>query len=345
MKYELAVNQRLNRQFIPRYITDFNIETSGFCNLSCKFCAYSKKNVPKKIMGQELFEKIVNQAVELGFTVFELTPCTGDVFMDKDILSKLEFLDKKEGVERYSFFTNLTVPSRDKLLSLKKLKKMSGITISIYGHDKSTFCKITNSSEKLYNKLLENLNFLIEHYKEWPFNISAGFRSEFDAENKNNGSYLLKVIEKMRSIGIPINSSHGIFNNWGGYITQDDVNGLDMKILDNDFLPKRGACSRLIDSFLVTSSGIVNGCNCRDVDNQLEIGDINKNSLMEIISPNNPKYKKIIEDQQNGVFKEVCKNCDFYRSIYHQPKSFRSNNTVCMSVDDFFDAPFPKDRL
>ncbi len=111
---ELNINQRLGRELIPPRHDIFHIETTGACNLKCRFCAYFKKQAPKVTMSNEFFADCIEQAVELGFHRFNLTPCTGDVYMDKQLYSKLEFLDDHPGVDVYRFYTNFTIPTEEK---------------------------------------------------------------------------------------------------------------------------------------------------------------------------------------------------------------------------------------
>ena len=45
---EININQRLGREMIPPRHDMFHIETTGACNLMCRFCAYFKKQAPKE---------------------------------------------------------------------------------------------------------------------------------------------------------------------------------------------------------------------------------------------------------------------------------------------------------
>src|SRR6185369_1521970 len=92
IRLEIGVNHALGRQFIQRDQTLFSIETSSACNLKCRFCAYTKKSTPTVGMPYEQFVSVVGQALALGYRRFELTPCTGDVFMDRSLMQKLDYL-------------------------------------------------------------------------------------------------------------------------------------------------------------------------------------------------------------------------------------------------------------
>jgi sulfatase maturation enzyme AslB (radical SAM superfamily) len=334
VRAEIAVNRRRGREFIPVDLGAFNIETTSACNLKCRFCAYEKKESPKVSMSNDTFADVVRQALALGFDSFHLTPCTGDVFMDRHVFEKLEYLDAHPQVREYHFFSNLTIPTREHLMRLMGLAKFSRMTVSVYGHDEASFVAIAKSSPKIYRRLIANLETLLEHLDRWPFRVSIGHRSSFDAMAAD-ASDLMQLLARFRRAGIGVNASHGMYNNWGGYITQADVAGLNMHVTPADDTVKAGACVKLFDSVQVMATGVVNACACRDVDATLAIGNIAVKPLAEIISARNAEYRKIIDEQQAGKFRPVCASCDFYRSIYHQPKSYRRGNVPTQTIDEY----------
>jgi uncharacterized Fe-S cluster-containing radical SAM superfamily protein len=331
---EIFVNRMLGREFIPAELGAFNIETSSACNLKCKFCAYEKKESPRVNMSNDMFHDCVRQALALGFTRFNLTPCTGDVFMDKHALEKLAYLDSHPQVTGYTFYSNLTIPAHDQLMRLMGLGKLEHLTISVYGHDEESFIAITKSTPKIYRRLLANLNTVLANADRWPFPVSIGFRSTFDVPAEDS-SELMRLLAKFKKAGIGVHPSHGIYNNWGGYITQEDVAGLNMHIQSSEPIVKSGACVKLFDAVQIMATGVVNACSCRDVDATLRIGEIQKTPLGEIISAKNVEYMRIIDEQQAGKFRPVCANCDYYRSIYHQPTNYRRDNVPTQTLEEY----------
>lgn len=334
VRAEIAVNRLLGREFIPVDLGAFNVETTSACNLKCRFCAYEKKQTAKVSMSNDTFADVVAQAIGLGFHRFHLTPCTGDVFMDRHVFEKFAFLDAHPEVAGYHFFTNLTIPTHDQLMRLMSLGKLERIVISVYGHDEASFVAITKSTPRIYRRLLANLETVLEHLDRWPFRLSIGHRSTFGAPAADS-SELMAILGRFGKAGVAVNASHGVYNNWGGYITQEDVAGLDMYVTPADSTVKSGACVKLFDSVQVMATGVVNACACRDVDATLAIGDVGARPLAEIISARNAQYRKIIDEQQAGKFRPVCASCDFYRSIYHQPKSYRRGNVPTQTLDEF----------
>lgn len=330
---EIFLNRLLGREFIHVDSDTISIEISSACNLKCRICAYEKKITPTVSMEDRMFFDCVEQSVALGFDKFDLTPCTGDVFMDKHIFDKLDFLERHPKVHGYSFFTNMSIPTHEQLDSLMKQKKLTAMTISIYGHDEESFIGITKSTPKVYQRLIANLETILAQ-KSWPFLLDFGFRSTFDAPNKGSGE-LMELLGKFQKLGISVNSSHGLFNNWGGIISQDDVSGLNMKIMPANKKYKSGACAKLFDTPQITATGIVNACSCRDANATLRIGDVNVTPLENIISVENTEYMRIIDEQQAGIFRPVCLSCDYYRSVYHKPKNYRQENIPTQTISEF----------
>ena len=331
----------LGREFISNPGTLINIEVTSICNLKCRFCAYQKKESAKVTMSNDFFEDCIEQAVKLGFTKFGLTPITGDVFMDPALFDKLAFLENHPAVESYYFFTNFTIPDQNKIERLLKLKKLEALIISIYGHDLDSFIKVTQSSQKIYQRLVKNLTFLLSRINNLNFYLEIGWRS-YNKIPWNTKSDLKCLLDKFKSNGIKVRRSL-TYSNWGGSVTQADVEDLGITINSANTAYKNGACSMLLNNVMIKADGTVNGCPCRDVEAKLKIGDLKQESLSQILSYRNDRYIDLINDQQAGNFLSVCDNCDFYKSIY-KPK-FRRQSTKIYSLSEFYKEILRKDRI
>jgi hypothetical protein len=331
---EVAVNRRLRREFIPAVTRTFFIETSSVCNLKCRFCAYDKKQSPRVTMDDALFARTVDQAVALGYTDFELTPCTGDVFMDRGLLAKCAVMDRHAGVRSYGFFTNLTVPTPRTLEALLGLRKLDRMAISLYGHDEASFTAIARAGPRLYRRLLANLEWLLARRSDWPFRLTLALRSTADAP-RGPSTDLLALAQRFAAAGVPLERSDGVYSNWGGQVSAADVQGLAMHIQPGAPVRKTGPCVKLFDSIQVTASGVVNGCSCRDAETTLAIGDVRRQPLHEIVSPANAAYMTLIAEQEAGQFRPVCRDCDYYRSIYHQPSNYRREKIAVQTRAEF----------
>ena len=315
---KLKANKIRRREYIPNPREHLYIETSSLCNLECVFCAYSKKDLAKIVMPNELFFNIIDQATEMGFDDFGLTPITGEIFMDKRFFEKLEYLETHPKVSSYHFFTNFTVLDAAAILKLTALKKLSIFSISVYGHDQSSFVHITQRNDIAYRRLVDNLQTLHQILAQADLQIEIGWRTykSFDHITEGDDYGLSRSVIRLRdSYDIPLHITKN-YDNWGGIITDKDVNGLDLDVVDGQSMPKIGACSLIFYKLQVMADGQVNACACRDVNATLAIGDLSSQRLADILSDRNQTYMDLIDSQQRGEFKPICHSCSFYRSIY-----------------------------
>ena len=330
----ININRARGREFIPKATQSLAIETSSLCNLECRFCAYVKKSSPKVVMSDGFFKDCIAQALDMGYRHFDLTPCTGDVFMDRGIFNKLEHMENAAGVAGYSFFTNFTIPKAKDIKRLFDLTKLTDLAISIYGYDAKTFVEITQSTDKVYRRLVYNVEtFLGENGRRkfsCQFSVHPGV-----ASLRGRSSEITRVIERLRSAGIAVKISKGVYNNWGGYVTNEDVRGLPIDIVGPNLIYKNGACVRLFTTVQIMATGIVNGCSCRDVDATLRLGDLKETPLRDLISSRNANYMALIAQQQSGNFQPICQSCDMYASIYHKSSGYRKGGVELESLDAF----------
>jgi len=330
----INVNHARGVEFIPPRGGTLNIETSSLCNLDCVFCAYGKKHSPKLTMKNEFFADCIAQAVAMGYREYDLTPCTGDVFMDRHLFEKLDHLDTAPGVTGYGFYTNFTIPRPKDIERLVALKRLSGIGISIYGHDLETFLAISKSTENVYRRLLRNLDQLLDILRRQRFQVHIAVHPG-RASLRGRSSELIDRLERFKAAGVSVKLTKGLYNNWGGFVTQDDLRGLPLKVGGVDDIYKKGACVRLFTTIQVMATGIVNGCACRDADATLRLGDLNETPLAQIISTKNTAYMTLIEEQQRGEFRPVCKSCDFYASIYHKSSTYRKQGLALQTLNEW----------
>src|SRR5262245_3014469 len=330
---EINTNRLIGREIVPTEGDVIGIEPTSTCNLKCCFCAYEKKQSPKIAMKNDRFTDYVEQAVAMGYRRFHLTPNTGDIFMDRHIFDKLQFMEDHPGVQEYIFFTNFTVPDADEINRLIRLKKLKYLTVSIYGHDRETFVTIAKATNKVYERLLRNLETLLPIIDQRSGTLEIAIRSTRDMP-RTPSTDLLRMLDRFKRAGITIRRAR-LYHNWGGYVSESDQRGLKIDFADSSKIYKKGACALLFTGVQIMATGVVHACACVDVDATLKIGDLNEKPLREIISTENPIYMGLIEEQQRGMFKPVCQNCGFYKSIYHSRSVHRQSGVRGHSIEDF----------
>lgn len=333
-KISIKVNRLIGNEYIPNPYECLHITTVNICNLNCRICAYSKTSRNKTIMSNDVFFKILNQATNFGFDIFNLTPMNGEVFVDKHFIEKLEILENHPKVKSYSFFTNFTLANDDIIEWLINAKKLDELYISIYGHDLDSFLKISRANEKIYNNLVSNLKYLLKRCKDIKFNLSFNFRTYLSIKTlKDCNSKLCQIVKTIKKSRIKILHN---YDSWIGYISQNDVNGLDIKIGNASEVYRNGACTILFYNNRVFVDGIVNACACRDIYAILRIGDLKTQTFEEIYSKKNKVYMNLIDNQQMGKFNPICKNCGFYRSIYKNYEIYENHKKKCINLRNFY---------
>ncbi len=330
---EINANRLIGRELVPIETDIIAIEPTGACNLECCFCAYAKKEIPKISMKNDRFADYVGQAVAMGYRRFLLTPSTGDIFMDRHIFNKLQFLEEHPGVREYRFNTNFTILDADDVARLLQLKKLKFMCISVYGHDRESFIKIAKSTGKIYQRLLTNLETLLPLLDRRAGVFEVAIRSTRDMP-RTPTTDLLKLLARYKAAGIPVKRSQ-LYHSWGGKITPDDLQGLAIDVMDASKIYKKGACTLLFTSVQIMATGLVHACACVDFDAELLIGNLNEQPLSEILSTRNSLYMDLIEEQQRGLYRSVCQECSFYKSIYHIRSHYRKDSIPTRSIGEF----------
>lgn len=321
-------NRRAGISYIP-YRDKIYIEPTNICNLACRFCAYRKASYKKQSMPLELFRDIVRRASKFGFGKFGLTPVTGEVLADKGFARKLEALESEPGVESYTFFTNFTLADQGLIDILFGLKKLKSMTISLYGHDRDSFNKITGGSPELHDRLAANIAYLQKKMQGQSLNLSFGLRSYNSFDPRGS---ILENLAGFSGVQVHVTKK---YNNWGGLITSEDLKGLDMSVRsEND--RKLGACSLIFYKNCIGADGSINACACRDVGRTMIIGDLKTQDFGEVYSMKNRDYSRLIAGQQKGEFKTACTGCDFYRSIYLNYGIYKTHEKRPLSIEAFF---------
>lgn len=320
----------LSREFVHDDAPTMGIEVSGLCNLKCVFCAYKDKDAGKVVMSNDTFIAYVNQLTDIGYTYIMLTPQTGDVFIDKHFADKIEFLEQNPKIEGYEFITNLVSASKPVLERLAEAKKLTRMYISLYGHTAENFQKITGRPEMQYRRLIKNLHDLAQIAPAFQGTLGAfimtdrGFNwsPHSPLSNQHKETDLLAAIRAIaeRDDDFFWSGNHVDFDSWGGRISQNDVEALDLGFrVVGPSVPMIGPCGMLFGGAVILADGKVNACGCRAVGDGLIIGDSKTTPLREILSPDNLLYRSLLEKHIAGKYPDDCVGCKIFTSIYRKP--------------------------
>ncbi|MFC1664730.1 radical SAM/SPASM domain-containing protein [Pseudomonadota bacterium] len=88
--------------FTPKYPLSLDIQTRSGCNAHCEFCGVGReKNMIKGVMSDELFKKIVDEALTFPF-LLKINPfLLNDPLVDRKIEERIEYIANKKGKRRF----------------------------------------------------------------------------------------------------------------------------------------------------------------------------------------------------------------------------------------------------
>lgn len=314
----VSANRLLNRSFAPTPRRTLFIETAQRCNLSCRFCAYETHGA-SALMDTDTFRGVVEQATRENIETVWLTPMLGDVFADPDCTEKFRILESNPIIRRFGFYTNFILAREKTIRRFPDFQKLHTIFISIYGYDPETFTRVTRKSARQYDKLLVNLKILRDVAKDMRLEGGLHFNMRTiggtTADNLPDTPLTEALRDLVRERGAHLSVANE-FDSWGGTVTAANVAELGIRLIDGRHIYHRGACTLLFSSPQVMADGTVHACACRDVDGSLKLGHISELPLRDILSWRNSRFRRIIEDQEAGLFSSVCRACSMYRSVY-----------------------------
>jgi radical SAM protein with 4Fe4S-binding SPASM domain len=254
------------------------MESTNHCNFRCVFCPHPTMKRSKGFMAENLYYSVIDQAADLGFQKLDLRNF-GEPILDKR-LGRLARYAFDKGLNKIYIHTN------GYGLNRKKLDQwgLAGITdANISLSPKREFANSRPGTN--VERLFSGLEKLMESDSGWKHILSVDYiRTGLSTMEEEQEFFdWLKKFNLIKRIDIDL-------HNWAEGKTN---------------LSRQ--CHRLWTSVTVLWDGRVALC-CLDYEGEVQIGDLNKTSLKEVI--NNDFYRQIRKNHINGLFLEKCSKCD-----------------------------------
>lgn len=139
----------------PRVV---QIETIASCNAKCIMCPTPLIKRKRKMMDDQLFEKIIHDCIELKPKM--IWPfLNGEPFLDPKIFDRLEYIEKTIPGQKLGLFTYASLLNEDKIRRLFEYN-IKLLHISINAASKETYEKVMGLS---YEKLKQNMELILKH--------------------------------------------------------------------------------------------------------------------------------------------------------------------------------------
>lgn len=267
---------------VQRALKTLQIETINKCNARCVFCAVPKQEEYRPKMTTALFEKIIDDCVELP--PMDICPfLNGEPFMDDSILSKISYINKKLPESTISIYTNAY------LMNKSIISDMNGLKINYFN------LSLNATTDK------DRVNIMGIPLKQTIENVKL-LRSAYP-HTRITGSLLADLCYTTRE-------------------TMESFNKfcIDLGIIPLFFFPSNFAgkirkvynisrtCHRLDGHMTVLSTGEVCLC-CQDVDGEVILGDLNNQSVKKVWEGNAFMYYYNMNLEGKRDILSFCNQC------------------------------------
>lgn len=292
------------------YPIHLDIESTSICNLDCPMCPYPEMRIKKGNMGIDLFKNIIDQCDGKVFDV--LLHMYGEPLVNKEIFAMISYA-KMRGVRITSMSTNLTLLTREKARQLIEAG-LDKITLSFDGTDKQTFEEVRLGAN--YEKCLENLMGFLEVKQQMKSKTPFTVLQIIQMQQTEPG--LKEFVERFQdqpSIDLLKVKS---FDTWAGQIEHKTEAMKPSTYHRGKVNDDRKPCPLLWYYMSIRWDGRVVPC-CRDYDNHEILGDITKESLMDIW--NGQRFQSLRREHLQGDFENsvLCAKCVEW-SKYRMPE-------------------------
>lgn len=292
------------------------IEITGVCNLKCIMCPQSSRK-DLGHMSIELFKKIIDEAS--GFVHDTKLNIGGEPTLHPHFDELIRYAeDNKLQTEMH---TNATALSKEKSIRLLD-SRLSVISFSLDAFDKKTY-EASRVGGK-FEATIENIKQFLELKKSRgsgkPYTIIQLMQIPGVSDNKS------KVENRVREFykGSQIDEIKTIqAHNFGGKVKNAET----QKNLFDFKKHKPHPCGEIYHAMSIKWSGKVVPC-CTDFHDQLVLGDVNENSLLEIWK--NKKYRMLRRNLIKGNNHQIplCADCE---STYAKLPFGVPNNMIGMA--------------
>lgn len=278
------------------YPSHLQIETSTHCNGRCVFCYLPQMKRKGGTMTEDLFMKIMDDAKEIQKLSGLIW--VGLFYLNEPLIvpNFFKYMDAlRERGFRTVIFTNgqaLTKEKAERLASYTDV--IYWLTFSVAGIDMESCYRIMGLN---YNTVKENIQYFLQ-VNQGKITVSincpncAVTKSFLDNETwREEWEKIIPAIQ------------YGPFYNFAGMMHDE------REIVENEYHEKR-ACAR-IQQLCLLWDGRAHLC-CMDPEGKVILGDINKQSLLEIFNSETAVYYREMHNQGRWDELPLCKDCNVH---------------------------------
>jgi len=333
--YFIIMKHKISSQIKKDQKGPFNlvIETSNFCNARCLMCPYKTMKRVKKIMSDEIFEKIISRVKKEKLPINKVFfSGMGEPLTDPKLITRIAAV-KKLGfpVRLYTNASLLTAAISQKLVD----SGVDEVNISFNGTNPQEYEKIMGLN---FQKTVQNINKLIEIKNPRPYGWSfrfLGIKHQSHSPRPFVQISSIVIEENKKSIQKHLKSWQGkvdsvtvsLAHQWGGGVKissklkvksstrepeQEFGSGLPCTQRGTRAkLKKVYPCRSLWHTLVIDSRGNFVVC-CRDYESKYVLGNVITHSFAVIHqSPILEKFRQLHLQHSFNKLPQMCQKCNF----------------------------------
>ncbi|HUU27805.1 MAG TPA: radical SAM protein [archaeon] len=285
------------------------IELTNRCNLRCEFCFNNEKMGHKGFMEFDTFRKAVDQIIELNPRMGNVgLHNRGESLLHPRIVDCVKYASDKG--------LNVNILSNGQLLTKDLSRKLieaglKQMRVSVDGADSQTYNKLRRGGD--FDILVQNLKNFAEVNEELGSPCILKVKVTLQKDNYNQIDLFYKIFTPiLGNSGMIIlhllNYWHGLVEN--DYFAKNKVLQIIKNLPGGESHTRKNTCKDLWKNVTISWDGSVKPC-CRDVLDELDLGNINEVPLKTIW--NSDKYVNLRSLHLKKDFSTipVCANCYF----------------------------------
>jgi len=278
-----------------------NIEPTNQCNLHCRFCPIAKSNRRQGMMSWKMYQKIINQiSRQKKLSVLWLNK-DGEPLLHPKVAQMAAYAKQKNVAQRVEIYTNGLLLNKSQSRALIKVK-LDSLVISLDAVDQQDFKqkKGIDGYKKVTDNIDQFLKLRMRLGQKRPFlvlkTIDFGQFRQVRRFKKQWRSIADQVIVQ------PLHEWESTINS-------------KIRKFENSKIRRRYPCNLPWLAPAINWDGRVTSCCVNYRENELILGDINRQPLAKIFQ--NSSFKKLRQAHLKLDFKKfpTCARCQYWQHL------------------------------
>jgi len=292
--YDSAKSRDPWKYGVPDFALYLDVEPTNHCNFNCKFCVSKQAKRPRGYMDMDLYREICRQGQKYGTRGIRFLRW-GEPLLNRNMVDMVDIATKHNLLTQIT--TNGSLLTEDMASGLVHAG-LSTIIVSMQGLNEAEYTRFRGDN---YDKTIQGLKNLCDFRdKNGYLNPYIVISTTITDENEED---IEKFKEKWKKVVDDVSVGYTWFKRLKNkepikdYISRAKV------------LPHYFRCQEVMIKLSIDWDGTVSPC-CLDYDQQLSVGNMKDNTLMELwLSPQVKAIRTLLSQKRQDMF-ALCQTCE-----------------------------------